>query len=523
MSAPVALTFEGVWKRYDREHARRATLKQAFLDPLGRFRRNWFWALSDVDLRMREGETIGLVGANGAGKSTLLRLAAGLGKPTAAHRSRTLSRTDDPHARRHVRPVLTGRENAISAPIVAGFTRRQAAQARRDRRLRELEEFIEQPLAHLQHGMQLRLAFSVAISVEPEILVIDEVLSVGDMRFQGSASTGSREFQAAGATILSPRTTSRRSRRLCNRALWLQRGGSGRRRAGAGLRGLPARCAPRPSAGWRRCRRPRAIRSRDRPWNERFGTREVEISALRIHPDERASPARRTAVRRPSSSSPRAAGRRRGADRRVSVHRSQRRPEGARRQHRRRPDAARADRRRRRRSACALDYLGLEPGVVLPRRRRVRAGLGLRLRLPVAGSARSTSARRPGAASARRASGRSARRARRSRLTRPRLPGLTGGVPSFLRLWRRQSQTATKTTTPAARIAKAIQPQSVVSDSSSFCAATAAPAAAAPAGLTPSSVVCVTVVCVRVVCVRVGDTVVCVTVGGVGRCPAAPP
>jgi lipopolysaccharide transport system ATP-binding protein len=115
MSAPVALRFEGVWKRYDREQSRRATLKQAFLSPLGRFKREWFWALSEIDLSLHEGETIGLVGANGAGKSTLLRLAAGLGKPTVGkvrtHRKTeailTLGDTFD--------PSLTGRENALSA------------------------------------------------------------------------------------------------------------------------------------------------------------------------------------------------------------------------------------------------------------------------------------------------------------------------------------------------------------------------------------------------------------------------
>ena len=289
MSAPVALSFEGVWKRYDREHARRATLKQAFLDPLGRFRHNWFWALSDVDLTIREGETIGLVGANGAGKSTLLRLAAGLGRPTTG-KIRTLRRTHSILTLGDAfDPTLSGRENAISAAIVAGFTRRQVAQKLDEIvAFAELEEFIGQPLRTYSTGMQLRLAFAVAVSVEPEILVIDEVLSVGDMRFQGKCFDRLREFQAAGATILLASHDESQVRRLCNRALWLQRG-----RVQAD--GVPEqvfeayRLSMRAETERRLEALPDGVATHEPGGTapeRRFGTREVEISALRVHPDE---------------------------------------------------------------------------------------------------------------------------------------------------------------------------------------------------------------------------------------------
>ena len=221
----VAFGVEGVWKQYEREGARRETVKQALLQPLGHWRRERFWALSDINLRVHEAETVGLIGANGAGKSTLLRLVAGLGKPTRGRITRyrkseailTLGDTFD--------PLLTGRENAISAAIIAGFTRKQAQRKLDDIvAFAELEDFIDQPLRMYSDGMRLRLAFSVAMSVEPKILVIDEVLSVGDIRFQDKCVARLQEFKERGATILLASHDDRQVQEMCKRVIWLGHG-----------------------------------------------------------------------------------------------------------------------------------------------------------------------------------------------------------------------------------------------------------------------------------------------------------
>jgi lipopolysaccharide transport system ATP-binding protein len=221
----VVFTAESLWKEYEREGVQRRTVKQAVRHPLGRMRSDRFWALSDINLQVREGETLGLVGANGAGKSTLLRLIAGLGKPTRGRIIRyrkpeailTLGDTFD--------PLLTGAENAISTAIVAGFTRRQAL-SKLDEivAFAELDEFIDQPLRTYSDGMRLRLAFSVAASVEPSLLVIDEVLAVGDIRFQEKCAMRIHEFKAAGATIVLASHYDRQVETMCSRAIWLSRG-----------------------------------------------------------------------------------------------------------------------------------------------------------------------------------------------------------------------------------------------------------------------------------------------------------
>ena len=288
MSA-VAFTVDGVWKQYEREGVRRKTVKQAVLDPLSHWRRERFWALSDINLQVHEGETVGLIGANGAGKSTLLRLVAGLGRPTRGRITRyrkseailTLGDTFD--------PLLTGRENAISAAIIAGFTRRQARRKLDDIiAFAELEDFIDQPLRMYSDGMRLRLAFSVAVSVEPKILVIDEVLSVGDMRFQDKCVARLQEFKERGATILLASHDDRQVEEMCERAVWLARGrmqadGKPEEVYGAYREAMRRETEQRVEA------LPEALRERadrDSQTDRRFGTRELEIVSVRISPED---------------------------------------------------------------------------------------------------------------------------------------------------------------------------------------------------------------------------------------------
>ncbi len=225
MTADVAIRVDGVSKRFARKGPRAATLKQLVAHPLANAQRDAFWALQDVNLAVKTGETVGIIGANGSGKSTLLRLIGGLGKPTRGRivRSRRvdamLSLGDS------LDPLLTGRENAITAGILAGYRRREAV-AKLDEivAFSELEDVIDRPLRTYSDGMKLRLAFAVAISASPEVLLIDEVLSVGDLRFQAKCFVRLEELRAAGTTILLASHDETQVRDLCAQVVWLARG-----------------------------------------------------------------------------------------------------------------------------------------------------------------------------------------------------------------------------------------------------------------------------------------------------------
>ncbi len=224
MRGDVAIALDGVSKCFTRARGRQ-TLKELALDPTGRLRGDEFWALRDVSLEVARGSTVGVIGANGAGKSTLLRLVAGLGKPTAGTVTRprdvaamlTLGDTFD--------PLLTGRENAVTAGILAGFQRRDVlASLDGIVAFAELEDVFDHPVRTYSDGMRIRLAFAVAVSAEPDALVIDEVLSVGDLRFQEKCSDRLEELQAGGTTILLASHEEALVRRLCSRVVWIDGG-----------------------------------------------------------------------------------------------------------------------------------------------------------------------------------------------------------------------------------------------------------------------------------------------------------
>jgi lipopolysaccharide transport system ATP-binding protein len=280
-----ALTVEAVSKRFTRRGPRPATLKQLLRDPFSQTRRDRFWALQDVSLRVRAGETVGLIGANGSGKSTLLRLIGGLGRPTRGRIVRrqqveamlSLGDTLDPY--------LTGRENAITAGILSGYRRREIL-ARLDEIVgfSELDDFFDRPLRTYSEGMKLRLAFAVAISHEPELLLIDEVLSVGDLRFQEKCFRRLEELQGSGTTVLFASHDESQVRRLCERVVWLAHG---RMQAS----GDPDEVydAYQSSMRLETERRAEALgfapqRVEQAPGDERVGTFEVEIGDVRIEP-----------------------------------------------------------------------------------------------------------------------------------------------------------------------------------------------------------------------------------------------
>jgi len=202
-----AVIVENVSKRFRRYPTRgHTTLKEALLKgQLFRMRRNreYVEALKDVSFTVPEGTVLGIIGPNGAGKSTLLRLIAGIYRPTTGRVvvNGRLSALLNLGLGFH--PELTGRENIIIGGLAMGLSRREIM-----RRLdeivafAELEEFIDAPVRTYSSGMYMRLAFSVAVNVDPDILLLDEVLAVGDAHFGEKSRARMEEFKEGGKTIL---------------------------------------------------------------------------------------------------------------------------------------------------------------------------------------------------------------------------------------------------------------------------------------------------------------------------------
>lgn len=205
---------EAVCKRY--RHRRRGLVRTGGGAP---------WALSEVSFAVGPGEMLGVVGANGAGKSTLLRLLGGVGKPSRG-RIRTRGRIGALlDLGGGFLGDLTGRENAMLAGVVAGLLRSEMRE-RLDRivAFAELENFIDEPVRTYSTGMMMRLAFSVAVHTDPQILLVDEFLSVGDLAFQAKCHARIKALREGGCAIVMVSHGMDEVRRLCDRALWLKHG-----------------------------------------------------------------------------------------------------------------------------------------------------------------------------------------------------------------------------------------------------------------------------------------------------------
>ena len=231
-SNDIAIRVSNLSKCYEIYGSPRDRLKQFVLPrllrllgkPAQRYFRE-FWALRDVSFEVRKGETVGIIGRNGSGKSTLLQIICGTVSPTEG--------TVSTHGR--VAALLelgagfntefTGRENVLLTAAILGFPQ-EIMQQRMDEVLAfsELGDFLDQPVKTYSSGMQARLAFSVAIHVDPEILIVDEALSVGDARFVAKCMRRIKQIQDRGATILFVSHDVGSVRTLCQRAIWLDSG-----------------------------------------------------------------------------------------------------------------------------------------------------------------------------------------------------------------------------------------------------------------------------------------------------------
>jgi len=225
---PVVLSVEGVSRRY-RMVAPGQELKTMLLHPLRAWRASHrhsdLWAVRDVSFQVHRGEFFSVIGANGSGKSTLLRLLAGLSKPTtgrvvASGRISTLLELGS-----GFHPNVSGRENAILNGLLIGMSRTEVeGLLPRIVEFAGLQEFIDQPMRTYSSGMYVRLGFAMAAFMEPEILLVDEVLAVGDARFQEKCYDHIAGLQAKGVTIVMVSHDLGAVERFSDRAALMERG-----------------------------------------------------------------------------------------------------------------------------------------------------------------------------------------------------------------------------------------------------------------------------------------------------------
>jgi ABC-type polysaccharide/polyol phosphate transport system ATPase subunit len=219
----IAIECHDVWKSYRIYHQRAHTLKERVLSRRNRFEE--FWALTGVDLEFPTGSTTGIIGANGSGKSTLLKTMARILTPNrgSVRVSGTISSLLELGIGFH--PELTGQENVYLSGSLMGRSKRDIA-ALYDGivEFAGIEAFMDSPVKNYSTGMYARLAFALAVSVEPEILLVDEVLAVGDESFASRCFERMAEFRAQGRTIVIVTHSLDTVRSLCAQAAWLDKG-----------------------------------------------------------------------------------------------------------------------------------------------------------------------------------------------------------------------------------------------------------------------------------------------------------
>ena len=202
------------------------SLKEIFTTALsGKLKFNEFLALDDVSFNLEKGKTLGLIGKNGAGKSTTLKLISGILKPTSG----TII------TRGNIVPMLelgagfdlelTGKENIYLNGAILGYSK-EYLESKYDEIIEfaEIQDFIDMPIRNYSSGMMARLAFSIASVVQPEILIVDEILAVGDVAFQEKSFNRMKDLMSGGATVLFVSHDLEKIEEMCDKVIWLERG-----------------------------------------------------------------------------------------------------------------------------------------------------------------------------------------------------------------------------------------------------------------------------------------------------------
>ncbi len=223
----LSLKVTDVSVRYRLSREKPKTLQEYLIHRLKGRKTNYenFWALKNVDLEVRNGETLGIIGANGAGKSTLLKVVAGVLKPTKG----------TVFVNGKIAPLielgagfdmeLNGSENIYLNAAILGLSKKEIdSKFQAILKFSELEDFIYSPLKTYSSGMIARLGFSIATEVDPSILIIDEILAVGDEHFKRKCTERISRFKEKGVTMLFVSHSMQDVRRLCNTVFWMEKG-----------------------------------------------------------------------------------------------------------------------------------------------------------------------------------------------------------------------------------------------------------------------------------------------------------
>ncbi|MCI9036914.1 MAG: ABC transporter ATP-binding protein [Oscillospiraceae bacterium] len=215
----VSMRFNMSRERVDsiKEYLIKVAKRQLFFDE--------FWALQDVSFDIRKGEVFGLVGLNGAGKSTLLKLVAGVLKPTAGTVLVEGEIAPLIELGAGFDPDLTARENIYMNGAVLGYNTAYMRERFQDIiDFSELKDFVDVPVKNFSSGMYARLGFAIATLVRPDVLIVDEILGVGDFRFQKKCQRRIQELMGGGTTVLMVSHTGETIKKFCSRAAWLENG-----------------------------------------------------------------------------------------------------------------------------------------------------------------------------------------------------------------------------------------------------------------------------------------------------------
>lgn len=184
-----------------------------------------FWALQDISFEVKKGEVLGIVGYNGSGKSTILKIIAGVMKPTKGIVETRGRMAPLIELGAGFDPNLTGRENVFLNGAILGYSRKRLEESFDEiLNFSELGKFIDVPVKNYSSGMKARLAFSIATIIEPEILIVDEVLSVGDYKFQDKCKKKIQSLIEKGITVLFVSHSITQVQELCQRVVWIHKG-----------------------------------------------------------------------------------------------------------------------------------------------------------------------------------------------------------------------------------------------------------------------------------------------------------
>jgi lipopolysaccharide transport system ATP-binding protein len=283
-----AIVATGLGKIFRKHGADRAATWQELVVKAGRgvTRPERFWGLRDLSFTIARGRMFGIIGRNGAGKSTLLRLLGGLFRADegTVQVNGRVSGILELGAGFH--PDLTGRENVHIAGVVGGLTRREVAERFETIvEFAELRSVIDAPLRTYSTGMHMRLAFSVAVHVDPQILLVDEVLAVGDLPFQRKCINRIQHFKDQGCTVIVVAHDLTMVRELCDDALWLD--GGRLQKIGSSAEVVQAYSDAAVQETIRRTKFDESTGPHERSARMRIGSREVEIASVDVMSSER--------------------------------------------------------------------------------------------------------------------------------------------------------------------------------------------------------------------------------------------